>query len=48
MLDRRVGVKMVPIFTQTARLLTHNDLTQEMVELAIEKLQYVIKEFNRV
>ena len=46
-LKARIGIRMNPIYPQIARLLTHNDLTAEMVDLAIAKLQYVVKEFGQ-
>ena len=45
-LDCSVGVRMGAIYPQIARIVTHNDLTPEMIELAIAKLQYIIKKFG--
>ena len=47
-LGSRIGVKMGAIYPQIARIVTHNDLTQEMVSRAITKLQFVIKEFSNI
>ncbi|KAL4240826.1 putative low-specificity L-threonine aldolase 1 [Mactra antiquata] len=45
-LGMSIGVRSVPIFPNVTRIVTHNDLDVEMVDVATKKIVYVIKEYE--